>query len=352
MAVPLTITDQMTALLTTTLRRFLPTLSDQLFKATPFYAWIDAKGRKKTQNGSHEIVVPLLYGPAPSLKWYSYWDTFSVEPAEGISAAKYGWHQLIGNVPVSRREMRENSGEYRLLNLVGEKVTQLKKTLRQEMANVLFAGNTGSPAGYTAAFTDDSKQLQSLNYFIPTELAGTPTVAPTFAPATYGSPGGIDASTWTWWKSQWAACNYTGITAQIMHAAMANMYHTCADGSDTPDLILTTQEVFELYENLMIGNQRYIDTKMGELGFDNIRFYNTTMMYDKYLQATLAGDRAPMYFINSDNLWLVVDSQTDFVSTPFERLYGQDGVYSSILWMGTLVCNERRGLGVIQFHTS
>jgi hypothetical protein len=75
------------------------------------------------------------------------------------------------------------------------------------------------------------------------------------------------------------------------------------------------------------------------------------MMWDPHHQGTVAHDDGAMYFINSDHLYLVVDRESDFITTPFYRPTNQDARTCQILWMGTLVCNNRRGLGVIGAYT-
>lgn len=54
-----------------------------------------------------------------------------------------------------------------------------------------------------------------------------------------------------------------------------------------------------------------------------------------------------MLFLNLDFLELVIDSQTDFITTPFVRPENQDAKVAQILFMGNLTCSNRRKQGMI-----
>jgi hypothetical protein len=342
MAVPLQITDNYDALLTTTLRTYLPRLSDNVNKGVPLLAWLKEKGRIKTQNGGYEVIVPVLYGKSDAMKWYSGYDELNPTPQEGISAAKYGWHQFAGSVSISRKEERQNSGAAQLINLLDAKTYQCERSMQDEMEQCLCAGSSSSQGtGYTTAFADTDLQIPSLATFIP---VGTTTPSA-------GTCGGIAGGTYSWWKAIWNQTTLilgttmasTGIVYQ-----MDKTYNDCSEGNDHPDLILCTQEMYQGYTMLGTAQERFVNTKMLDFGFENVLFRGCTMMFDKYLQGTLTNDECSLFFINSKHLWMVVDSETNFIATPFQRPTKQDARVSYILWMGTLVCDERRKLGVLQ----
>ena len=54
------------------------------------------------------------------------------------------------------------------------------------------------------------------------------------------------------------------------------------------------------------------------------------------------------FFINSQAMEFIVDSQTDWITTPFVHPVGQDARVSEMLWMGALGINNRRKLGVMK----
>jgi hypothetical protein len=133
------------------------------------------------------------------------------------------------------------------------------------------------------------------------------------------------------------------------------MKNLLTDGNDSPDLILSGRHLYEYYESCLQPLERFTDTKLGDAGFQNLRFGNIPMMLDHGITTAVATApstttaTAPMYFLNTKYLELVVDSKTDFITTPFVRPENQDASTAQILWMGNLTCSNRSKQGVISF---
>ena len=54
-----------------------------------------------------------------------------------------------------------------------------------------------------------------------------------------------------------------------------------------------------------------------------------------------------VFLINSSTFEYIVDTETDFITTPFIRPVGQDARVAEILWMGAVGVNNRRKNGVL-----
>lgn len=61
MAAPSTLNDSYGVLLTTTLRAMEPTLRDNITRGNKVLAWLESKGRVRSQNGGERVKVPLMY---------------------------------------------------------------------------------------------------------------------------------------------------------------------------------------------------------------------------------------------------------------------------------------------------
>jgi len=59
-----------------------------------------------------------------------------------------------------------------------------------------------------------------------------------------------------------------------------------------------------------------------------------------------------MYMLNEAYLNLVIDAETDFVTTPFVKPSDQAGKVAQILFMGALTTNNRRRHGVLNTITA
>jgi len=152
-----------------------------------------------------------------------------------------------------------------------------------------------------------------------------------------------------------AAGDYDGNSYQNLVSAMRTMNNLLTDGNDRPDLILCGRHLFEAYEACLMPLERFTDTKLGDAGFMNLQFKQCKMMLDHGITTGVHATpsttdlTAPMYFLNSKYLELVVDAKTDFITTPFVRPENQDASTAQILWMGNLCISNRSKQGVISF---
>jgi hypothetical protein len=155
--------------------------------------------------------------------------------------------------------------------------------------------------------------------------------------------GGIDSSAAgnEFWRS------YEENTAGALTLLqMATAYNSVSVGNDHPDLILTTQTLFEKYESLLQPQLRYTDTKTAEAGFQNLLFKGAPIMYDVHAPA------GTMYFINSKYLKLVGHSDKWFAQTDFVRPENQDARFALIMCYGNLVCSNRKKQGKLTAKTA
>jgi hypothetical protein len=59
-------------------------------------------------------------------------------------------------------------------------------------------------------------------------------------------------------------------------------------------------------------------------------------------------DEHVAFFINSDFLKLYVDAQSDLVNRPFMTSQDQLAKSALVIWMGQLICTNRRAQGVLE----
>lgn len=168
-----------------------------------------------------------------------------------------------------------------------------------------------------------------------------------------GAVGGVIGSALPIFELEAAAdLNNSLTTGQNMFTAMREMFNRL----EQVDILLTAPDVFGQYEGLLVPNERYMDTKLGDAGFQNLRFKSVPLVMDKGIVTVLRGTptsattkMSPMYFINSDSFEWVVHRDADFEITPFRTPTNQDAKTAQILFMGNLCCNNRAQNGVISF---
>ena len=407
----MSVTDTYDALLSTTLRNYRKKLEDNIFLKHPLLMWLNDKGRRKTQNGGYQIMIPLLYGENTTVQNYDKYDILDTTPQEGITTAKYDWKQLAISIAISRKEERQNSGEHQLINLLEAKLMQAEESAYWYLADMLHGrhgaggetycetGNSYDSIGGTNV-TAGGNQFTSLDHFVRQAWGNAYTYGaadPTSQTVTCGgittvmtSDGAgsayhemddytISASTNPWWLNYsipgWnrlkrggilgantsdavndTVADFDGGTSQFQISAMRTLYNTLSDGGEHPDLGLCAQDLYENYEAALMPLERFTDTKLGDAGFLNLKFKGMTLMLDHGITTTVpltptatTAPAAPLYMLNSRYLNWVVDSGTDFITTPFFRPENQDAKVAQILLMANLVCSNRSKQGVLSF---
>ena len=302
-------------LLTTTLANYRSTLTDNVFTARPLTYKLMEGGRIRMLNGGTKIVEPLIYGQNSTVGSYSGYETLSLTPQEGISAAEFEWKQYAASIAISGIEEAKNNGEQEIINLLEAKIMQAEESMRESFNQMFFADGTGN----------SSKDWNGLGNLV--ESGNT--------------VGGINSSTYTWWQSK-----EENTSAALTLAQMSSLYNSVSVGNDHPDLLLTTQTLFEKYEALLQPQLRYTDTKTADAGFQNLLFKAAPVMYDVHCTAGV------FYMLNSKYLTLVGHSGKWFSQTSFISPEDVDARYALIMCYGNLTVRNRAKQGKLTAKTA
>jgi hypothetical protein len=312
-------------ILSTTLANYRDQLTDNVFTARPLTYHLMDKGRIRMVNGGTKIVEPLIYGQNSTVKPYSGYDSIDLTPQDGISAAEFEWKQYAASIAISGIEEAKNNGEQEVINLLEAKIMQAEESLREGF-NEMFFGDGTDTLG--AGGTDSGKSWNGLGNLIESGNA----------------VGGINSASGQgndWWRS------YEENTAGALTLAqMATAYNSVSVGNDHPDMVLTTQTLFEKYESLLQPQLRYTDTKTADAGFQNLLFKSAPVVYDVHAPA------GTMFFINSKYISLVGHSEKWFANTPFVRPENMDARYALIMCYGNLTIRNRAKQGKLTAKTA
>jgi len=302
-------------LLTTTLANYRSQLTDNVFTARPLTYFLMDKGRIRMLNGGTKIVEPIIYGENNTVGSYSGYDSLSLTPQTGISAAEFEWKQYAASISISGIEEAKNNGEQEIINLLEAKIMQAEESMREGFNEMFFSDGTGN----------SSKDWNGLGNLV--EASGT--------------VGGIDRSSYSWWRS-YEENTPTALTL----AQMSTAYNTVSVGNDHPDMVLTTQTLFEKYEALLQPQLRYTDTKTADAGFQNLLFKAGPVVYDVHCPAGV------MFFLNSKYLTLVGHSGKWIAQTAFVSPEDVDARYALIMCYGNLTVRNCAKQGKLTAKTA
>lgn len=308
-----------TQMVTTTLREHPNTFSDAVSNHNALYNRLKSKKRVVTIDGGYEIVEPIAYAENGTFTRYSGLQELNIQQSDVLSSAKYDWKQSAVNVVASGLELRNNAGKNQIINLAKAKLEVAKKTFANSMNEDLHSDGT----------SDGGLQIGGLQAIITNDGTGT--------------VGGINSSTYSFWANQFKDGNTA--TSSTIAARMNELWLDCVRGTDKPDLIISSTDLYTLYWESLQANQRFTDqdAKAGA-GFASLK-YQTADVFHESSDSGIPANK--MYFLNTDYLKVVAHRDANMTVGEAKMSVNQDGEVIPILFQGNLVCSNRARQGVL-----
>lgn len=348
------------SLLTSTLDAFVGSgaLFDNIFKDSAFLAALRMNDAVIKQNGGERVRVPLMYGQNSTVKGHRGYDVIDTTPQDGDTTAFYEWAEIAGSISISRREERQNSGEAAILNLLQNKIKQAQMTMGEVLNKQLVQGSLSGTEFVPYVVDSQIKGLYPLGYFLRKDNTANP--------AAGGNVGNISASANSWWRHQTAVADNASAdtgnafalnvsTYKGLAVALRRLHNHCSKGTGgAPNLGLLDQVSFETYENALDDKVRYANTRMADMGFDNIKLRGATLLWDEQVPSLdngkLPGEGSysgTAFLLNTNFYKLIIDSETDIITTPFVEPENQTAKTAKVLFMGQAAVSNLRKHGVL-----
>lgn len=299
---------------------YLPQVVDNIFNTNALLKLL--LGRAKKQSGGQFVRVPVEFvDEGNSQGGYSGYELLNTEQPEILDTARYDWSQAYAAINISGRDEMMNEGPDAVIDLLETRMKNAEKRLRLHFTTKLFAA-----AGANAA-----DEITSLNDIIAIDR----------------SLGGINSTTETWWDAYTLANGAADLAelrtttdADFLITDMATVFRTVADGSDTPNLIVTTDDAMAAYESIVGAQARWEgNSQLADAGWTVFRYKGAQMVADKACTAEA------MYFLNTRYLYFKVHPKRNFTFQPFLKPTNQDAKVAFIYWMGQFVTSQPRRQG-------
>jgi hypothetical protein len=353
--IPSSLTDNYDALLTTTARAMQPRIHDNITKSNKVIAWLIEHGKMRKQDGGERVKVALMHALNSTADIYSGYGNLDTTPQDGITSAFFDWSQLAVSIAISRKEERQNSGSSKLLSLLETKTTQAEVSAKELQNNCIVAGRITASATDGRFLARVGRLDSGANGPLPLAALIDGTAARSV------SIGNINGATYAFWRNQVntsAATTWRGFFAECV-----TLYNDCSKGAGgSPDLIIDDQRTWEQYWNGLSNQERYVVTDQRTIdilgGSDLLKFRGAVRVWDEVVPDVETNAEVvdgigtfttgTSFYINSQAMEYIVDSQTDWITTPFVHPVGQDARVAEMLWMGAVGINNRRKLGVMK----
>ena len=314
-----------TELVTTTFRKHRKETVDNVSKNNAFLKRLNKKGMKRKEDGGLTIVAPLDYANNGTYQRYSGFDTLNIGASDVLTAAEYQWRQIALNVVASGQELRINSGDSRIINLVKARMKNATRTFMNNFSGDVYSDGT-----------------------LPNQINGLQAL---ISDSGGGTVGGIDSNTWAFWRNkvQSAAAPINGggpivVSPTTIETLMRDLWLEMVRGTDEPDLIVADNAYFSFYEQSQVSVKRYTNSETADGGFQTLKFKGADVIFD-------GGSGIPAntaYFLNTDYLELVVHKDADMTVMDELKPYNQDAAVVPVLWMGNMTVTNRALQGVMK----
>lgn len=285
-------------------------VANAIFNRIPTFEYLNTKGKVMLDGGA-SIVLPLEVAKNTTGKFYDGYDLLDVTAQDNHTAAQFKWKQAAASVSISGREANiQNRGESALMNLLNMKQKNAERTLR-DIINQKIHGASNT-----------AKEIQSLA----TLIDATSTI------------GDINSTSNTYWQS---SVKSGGVFASQGVADWRNLYNTLKNRQGNPDMIITTQIIFEAYEATMAPQIRYTSLEVGDTRFKDLEFAGSKVRFDDQCASGVS------YFLDSDSITLFVNENVNFIYNDFVRPPDQDAKVAQFLVGLELTTSNRRTLGKV-----
>lgn len=294
---------------------YIPYLVDQVFTATPLFARLKAKNQIVLDSGL-TIRQPFVSDKLVSGS-YSYMDTFDISYKKTNDYLQFDWKGSWVNLTLDNWSQALNEGTEGIASLVESKMQNLELTLVDMLDSWVCAdpsdtkafdglwngiddGNTYATYGgitRTAGFTYGAVGNESLNSYVDTA-------------------GGL-------------------ITPDRLRRAMGQ----ATVGNKMPDLILTTQKIYDQLWARIITQWRTLSSKHADLvsyGFTGIEFDGAAVMVDTHVPSGF------MYGINTNYVKLIMNRHRNFYLRDWQEPINADARVSQMLAQGNLIVQAPR----------
>lgn len=321
MAIPRT---DYTEIISSTLSQHPSEIADAVSAHNAGLRLLKRKGREMKLSGGRNIVRPVAYQENGTYTRFSGYGTLNNQASDVFTSATVDWSQIAVAISASGREELMNSGKEEIFNLVKERIGVAKKTAANNFS-IDFYGS--------GALTN---QIVGLSGILTTNGQGT--------------IHGIDSGTYTNWRSQVREMAGTNTWSKsTIKGELNTLSMACVRGADHPDIGIFSNDVYTAYNESLQDLQRYGDAEMASAGFKTLKYWTTAgamdVVHDSNSNFATTAERA--YFLNSETWDLCVHKDANWSLSPRRFSNNQDAFTQYILWMGALICKNRKLNGLL-----
>ena len=286
-------------------------LIDNFFGSAPL--WVYMKKQKSVPVRGGEIIkVPHIHSGFEASS-YGRGDTFNTEVKEFATTMAFNWKFAYAPVNLNVIDVDLNDSPEQTFDLVDSALENGELSLINDLGVQMFGDGTGNA----------SKDLDGLAIGV----------------SRTGTYGGIVRGTDAEGASVRAAVEDTTGGA-VSLATMNSNFGSCVVGREKPNLIATTQTLWNRIWEKSQPSERNAPEDLRDIGFDVVRFNGANTMVDSHCTAGF------QYYLNTKFWELFTHRKWDFRFRGFMEQTNQQISIGQLIYWGALVCRGPRFQGV------
>ena len=264
------------AILTTTLDRYSPQISNEIARNDGVIT-VFAKNGRIIVSGGERAIETLDTSENPNFGFRSRYTDVPIARADTRQQAKFAWATIDGAVTINDVDKMMNMGEAQIYSLVAADVNNAKNTMVRQVADALRASSPGAsdPESVLSTIQDAAKGSQT------------------------GSLGELSRTSNSFWRNEYSntSMDLSGANLEVLIAFIIQEVSKGTAKIDKPNFGLLNGT---LYAALAYQAHQYKrwgeDATLAKMGFDNIIVEGVTMIADPSITA---GD---LYLINTNHM--------------------------------------------------
>lgn len=308
-----------------TREKFIPAVKNQIYNSSPLWARLWGAGRVKTMNGT-QLSWRVILKKHQSVGRYTGYDTFANQPVNPVVTAYLTEGSYYAALAISGTEKRKNTGSMeKLLDAVKVQHDNALETLQEMLYTDIFGD--GSLVGGRQGIIGLAAAIDSDNTYAGIDRS---------AAANAGWRANVDATTH-------ALADIVDPTTTHYLPNIMRRSHMSAVHQHAPNLIVTTKDVYNKYEDIAGIQHLQFDNTMADMGFGGVKFKNVTMVFDDFCPSGY------MWMINDGDwtVWVLPGANFEMPEEGWMRPANQDALVTQILFSGQLRLDSPRHQSVM-----
>lgn len=308
-----------TALSITTHDDFSVDIADLIIGQNKILRWLAKLGFVNKKPGGANITKRLMYAENSTFGSISAYEAVDLTPQEPFTAAVFAWKLLAGATSLAKLVLMQNSGnKHQISSIWGDLMENSIRTAALELTRQFWSDGLGN----------GGKDFGGIDHLV--------------AQNSWGTVGGINSTTDTWWRNQFNAS--VGSFAANGVDKLDDLRIACERNNTSPGICITEANGRAAYEKACLQLKRIIrrNDEAHDLGLPNVEYAGMPMVLDPNVTS------GEMFLLSPDSLELRI-------GTSGEGYYKKSGVVSPVdqdvqtqlhVLYGNLATSDRSTQGV------